>query len=283
MKDQRLGEFQVVLAAVCWSFAGVFCKYIPWSAVTIIGFRGLIASIMLGLAKGGFKVNLTKANVLGAFGMAATSVLFLSATKLTTSANAIALQYAMPIFVLLFGFIAFREKPSALEAVATLCVLSGVVLCSWTGLTYGGGRFIGDLMAIISAVTYALVYFSVRLPGANSGEYVYLGALLNAPLLLYAPFDAAFTINLKYAACILAMSACFAGGYFFISRSLRRVSPIKSAILSNLEPILNPLWVYIFIGEDPGIYTIIGAAVVIVSATAYSILSVRKTAKRALT
>ena len=280
MKDQRIGALQVVLAAVCWSFAGVFCKYIPWSAITIIGFRGLMAAVMLGLAKRSFRVKLTKANVLGAFGMAATSMLLLSATKLTTSANAIALQYAMPLFVILFSFIVFREKPTALDAIATVFVLTGVVLCSWTGITSGGGRFTGDMLAIISAVTYALVYFSVKLPGANSSEYVYLGALLNAPLLLYAPFDANFTFNIKYGLCILAMSACFAGGYFFISRSLKRVSPIKSAILSNFEPILNPLWVYIFLGEDPGIYTIIGASVVIFTATAYSILSMRKTAKR---
>ena len=49
-----------------------------------------------------------------------------------------------------------------------------------------------------------------------------------------------------------------------------------SAILSNFEPILNPVWVYIFLGEDPGIYTMIGAAVVIISATAYAVLSMKK-------
>ncbi len=276
MKNQKLGALQVILAGVCWSFAGVFCKYIPWSAITIIGFRGLIASLLLGLSKGSFNVKLTKANVLGAFGMAATSVLFLSATKLTTSANAITLQYAMPVFVILFCFLIFREKPTKLEIISTLCVLAGVVLCSWEGLTSGGGKLTGDLLGIASAVTYALVYFSVKLPGADSKEYVYLGALLNIPLMLYAPLDQSFVFNIKYLLCIIAMSAVFAAGYFFISRSFSNVSPITSAILSNFEPILNPVWVYIFLGEDPGIYTIIGAAVVIISATAYAVLSMKK-------
>ena len=61
------------------------------------------------------------------------------------------------------------------------------------------------------------------------------------------------------------------GGYFFISKSMNRVSPVTAALLANLEPILNPLWVFLFVGEVPGPLTVLGAIVVLAAATVYAI------------
>ena len=269
MKDRHIGALEVALAAISWSFAGVFSKSLPWSSITQNGFRTLVAALLLALPRGTVKVNLTKGNVLGALGVALTNVLFLLATKLTTAANAIVLQYAMPAFVILFCWLFYHQRPSRFSLVIAGSIMAGVVLCSWQGLA--GGNPLGDVLAVLAGVAFALVFFCARMPGANSHEYSYLGMLVCAPLSLYAFFDPAFTLNPVHWLLALGLGTCLAGGYFFISKSMNRVSPVSAALLANLEPILNPVWVFLFVGERPGPLTVLGAAIVLVSATVYAI------------
>lgn len=273
MNKSRLGALQVALAAICWSFAGVLSKSLPWSSFTINGVRSLVAAALLALSRGGVKVKLTRGTLLGAAGTALTGILFMAATKLTTSANAIVLQYAMPVFVILFSWIFFGQKPSAKHLVIAAFIMAGVVLCSWDGLS--GGNALGDGIAILSAVTYALVFFCARLPGADPRDYSYLGMVFCAPFALSACFDPGVSLNPLHWLIALGLGLCLAGGYFFISRSMANVSPISAALLANLEPILNPLWVLIFLGERPGRLTLVGSAIVLVTATAYSLLGMR--------
>lgn len=278
MSKQKIGALEVFLAALCWSFAGVFCKWLPWSSFTIIGMRSITAALVLGLSRKSFKTRLSRGNWLGALGMSATSVLFLSATKLTSSANAIVLQYAAPAVVIALCWIVFGQKPSGRDILVAALVLCGVVLCSWKGLSEGGGRLLGDILGILSALTYSLVFFCAKLKDANALDYNYLGALLCLPFSLYAFFDPNMTMKFTHLLAIAAMGLCLAGGYYFISRSLTRVSPITSALLANLEPVLNPIWVFLFLGEDPGRMSVIGSAVVILTVTVYSLTKDKKQA-----
>lgn len=270
MTKNRLGALEVALAAVSWSFAGVFSKSLPWNALTVNGVRSLIAAGLLALARGTAKVRLTKGTLLGAAGVALTSILYMAATKLTTSANAIVLQYAMPVFVILFSWLFFHQKPAKKHVIIAAFILAGVILCSWDGLR--GGNPLGDGLAILSAVTFALVFFCARLPGADPRDYSYLGMILCAPFALCGLFDGGMSLNPVHWLIALGLGVCLAGGYFFISKSMSNVSPISAALLANLEPILNPVWVFIFVGERPGALTIIGAAIVLVTATVYSLL-----------
>lgn len=270
MKRSRIGALQVALAAISWSFAGVFSKSLPWNSFTINGMRSLIAALLLAIARGGFRVRLTKGTLLGALGVALTSVLYMAATKLTTSANAIVLQYAMPVFVILFSWLFFHQRPSRRHVVIAAFIMLGVVLCSWDGLS--GGNPLGDIIAILSAVTFALVFFCARVPGANPQDYSYLGMILCAPFALNVFFDPGVTANPVHWLIALGLGLCLAGGYYFISRSMNNVAPISAALLANLEPILNPIWVFIFVGERPGPLTILGATIVLVTATVYSLM-----------
>ena len=184
MSKNRLGALQVALAAISWSFAGVFSKSLPWNALTVNGVRSLIAAALLALARGTAKVRMTKGTLLGAAGVALTSILYMAATKLTTSANAIVLQYAMPVFVILFSWIFYGQRPSKKHVIIAAFILAGVVLCSWDGLR--GGNPLGDALAILSAVTFALVFFCGRMPGANPQDYSYLRMIFCAPFALCA-------------------------------------------------------------------------------------------------
>ena len=273
---RKIGALQVLAAATCWSFAGVFTKWLPWNSWTIIGLRALVCTIVLGLSRRSFKVKLSPGNILGALGMAVTGVLFLSATKLTTAANAIVLQYAMPIFVIGLCWIFYHQKPSRIDVLTAVCVLAGVVLCSWEGFTGGGGKLVGDLLAIGSAVSYSLVFFCARLPETSAQDYSFLGGMLSVPFSICAFFDPNMSAQPTHWLAVIAMGLCLAGGYFFISKSLSNVHPVTSALVANLEPVLNPLWVFLFLGENPGVYTIVGMVVVIATVTIYSLKGGRK-------
>ena len=273
MSKSRLGALQVALAAISWSFAGALSKSLPWNSFTSNGVRSLVAAVLLGLARGGWRVKLTKGTLLGAVGTALTGILFMAATKLTTSANAIVLQYAMPAFVILFSWMFYGQKPGARQVVIAAFIMAGVALCSWRGLA--AGNPLGDALALMAAVTFSLVFFCARMPGADPRDYSYLGMVFCAPAALGVFFDPGVTANPVHWLTALALGVCLAGGYFFISKSMRNVSPVSAALLANLEPILNPVWAFLLVGERPGRLTIVGAAIVLVSATVYALMPTR--------
>ena len=132
--------------------------------------------------------------VLGALGVALTSILFIIANKLTTAANAIVLQYAAPIVVILICWIYFHQRPTKLDIVAACVAGAGVVLCFMGGLQ--GGSPVGDALALLSAVSFAVVFFAAQIPNWTRWT-TYLGNLLSALMLLAIPFDKALRWTLR--------------------------------------------------------------------------------------
>ena len=82
---KRLSTGLILLACVSWSFSGLLTRLIPWNALTIAGARALVAAVFLGLARRDFRPANTFGNWLGAFGVMATSVLFIIANKYTSA------------------------------------------------------------------------------------------------------------------------------------------------------------------------------------------------------
>lgn len=272
MKQSHIGAIQVALGALFWSFAGVLGKWLPWNALTINGIRSLVAAILLGVARKSFKVRMTRGTVLGALAVMLTSLLYMAAIKLTTSANAIVLQYAAPAFVILFCWLFYGQRPDWRSVVTAALIMLGVVLCFADRM--GGGRLAGNLLAVLSAITFALVFFCARMPDANPADYSYLGLLMCVPALLFGFFDPAMSANPMEWLVVVALGVCLAAGYYFVSAAMGRVSPISAVLLSNLEPVLNPIWVAVFLpqlGERPGGMALVGSAIVLVTAAVYSL------------
>ena len=272
MRDSRIGAIQVALGATCWSFAGVLGKWLPWNAFTINGLRSLVAVLLLALARRSFRVRLSRGTVLGALGVTLTSMLYMAAIKLTTSANAIVLQYAAPAFVILFCWLFYGQRPSLRSVITAALIMLGVVLCFADRM--GGGHLLGNLLALASAVTFALVFFCARMPDTNPADYSYLGLLLCVPSAVCGFFDPAMSARPSEWLAVLGLGVCLAGGYYFISAAMGRVSPVFTVLLSNLEPVLNPIWVALFLpglGEVPGGMALVGSAIVLVTAAVYSL------------
>ena len=272
MKRNHIGAIQVALGAISWSFAGVLGKWLPWNALTINGVRSLVAAVIMGVARHSFRVRFTRGNVLGALGVMLTSILYMAAMKLTTSANAIVLQYAAPAFVILFCWLFYGQRPSRRDVAAAALIMVGVVLCFADKM--GGGRLPGNILAILSAVTFALVFFCAKMPDSDPAEYSYLGLLLCVPSALFGFFDPGMSAEPTQWLAAIGLGVCLAGGYYFVSAAMGRVSPIFTVLLSNLEPVLNPVWVALFLpelGEVPGGLSLVGSIIVLVTAGVYSL------------
>ena len=272
MKKNHIGAIQVALGAISWSFAGVLGKWLPWNALTINGVRSLVAAVLMGVARHSFRVRFTKGNLLGALGVMLTSILYMAAMKLTTSANAIVLQYAAPAFVILFCWLFYGQRPRLRDVVTAALIMVGVVLCFADKM--GGGRLAGNILAILSAVTFALVFFCARMPDSDPAEYSYLGLLLCVPSSLFGFFDPGMSADPTQWLAAIGLGVCLAGGYYFVSAAMGKVSPIFTVLLSNLEPVLNPVWVALFLpelGEVPGGLSLVGSIIVLVTAGVYSL------------
>ena len=273
MKKSTLGAIQIVLAATCWSVAGVFTKSLPWGGMTVFGLRALFAMLFLLPPRIVNGLHFTKANLLGALGVAGTGILFINATKLTSAANAIVIQYAAPVIVIAINWFMFHQRPTKLRLITAAIIFIGVMLCSM-----GGGEsshLSGDLLAVLSAVTWALVFACSQMNGANASEYTFIGMMMSAPFAAFAFFDPNMTMNTTHWLSIAVMALCLASGYFFLTLGMKNTSAISAALLSNLEPVLNPLWVFLFLGEAPGVWSIVGAFVVIGSTASYAVLENR--------
>ena len=114
MKGQKNGVFLVLAAAVLMSFGGLMIKAIPWNAMAVNSGRNLFAALVtFGYMKAmGMPVRANR-TVLGcAACVAACNVAYTLATRLTTAANAVVLQYTSPVFILLYLWVFFKRSPA---------------------------------------------------------------------------------------------------------------------------------------------------------------------------
>jgi drug/metabolite transporter (DMT)-like permease len=140
-------------ASVLWSSGGLLIKWVAWNPLAISGARSAIATVVLLLALRRIRFSWSFAQVGGAVVYAATVILFVIATKLTTSANAILLQYTAPVYAALFGAWFLGERVSWLDWATIAVVIGGMILFFLDRLTPGG--MLGNMFAITSGVTYA--------------------------------------------------------------------------------------------------------------------------------
>lgn len=265
----------IFLSGFVWSFTGLFSKLVPWGPFTLVGVRSVVAMVLLALIRGSFRVRPNKGMWLGAIGCLLTSLFYMIAIRLTAPANAIVFQYTAPVFVILYTFFVKKQKSLRSELVSAIFVMLGVCLCFASG--FGGGRLTGDLVALLSGVSYAMVFLVARYSGNDPLDNVYLGMVLSCLFMVFVPFDKNFSLTPSHLLIGVCMGLGLGGGYLFFSLGMRRrLSPVAAVIISNVEPVLNPVWVFLLTRENPGALTIIGAAIVLLSATLQPIYEARK-------
>lgn len=280
MRSNVKGSLLVFASALCWSFSGILGKNLSWNGFSKTGVRAIVAVIVYALYRKSFKVRLSKSTWIGALGVSLTSLLYMLALTLTTSANAIVLQYSMPVYVVALNYLLFKTKPTFKQLIVVPLLMLGVALCCLGGSVGGEElrhQMAGNLIALLSGLTFSLVFLAGRMRSADSVEYTYFGNCLSLLLVVSVFFDKnvrfGFSVDImKDWLLILLMGLSLGMGYLLLGIGLKSASPLSAAVLENLEPALNPVWVFLFLGERPGTLGIIGCAIVIVTVTLYSIL-----------
>jgi drug/metabolite transporter (DMT)-like permease len=252
-------------AAILWSFGGLLIKLVDLNPIAIAGIRSLIAAVvvLMVLKRPSFKFTLNK--VAGAISYTSLVILFISSTKATTAANSILLQYTSPIYIAIFGGWLLKEKARVKDWITILFVIVGMILFFMDDL--GGGSLRGNALAVLSGIALAFnTIFMRREKDADPLENVFWGSVLTA--IVAIPFMFQRVPSTQSWLGLLLLGVFQIGlSYILYSRAIKSITALESTFISLVEPLLNPLWVFLTIGELPGKFAIIGGVVVLASVT----------------
>lgn len=271
LSKENRGTLYVFLAALLYSIGGLCIKVIPWNGMSINGGRTAIALVVIGgylwWVKHPLRWNRWVA--LGAVSVFGCNALFSVANKLTTAANTIVLQFTAPIFVMLITLLVFRRRPSRLDVITCAVVFGGVVFFFVDSLEVGGG--LGNLLALLSGLAYAGVFLLNDLPDSDAISSVFWGDVLSAVTGL--PFLLRETDFSSKALISLVVLGVFqvAVAYILLTIGLKTTPPVTASLVSGIEPVLNPILVAVFYGENMGPMAVIGAAIVIGGVVIYNV------------
>jgi drug/metabolite transporter (DMT)-like permease len=255
----------LIVTAILWSSGGLLIKWVSWNPIAIAGARSAIAALFLLVVLRRPHITWSPIQVSGAIAYTVTVISFVVATKLTTAANAILLQYTAPIYIALFGAWFLGERATRLDWIAILVVIGGMVLFFLDDLTIGG--FWGNVCAISSGVTFAGFVLLMRKQKSDSPlESVLLGNILTA--LIGVPFMFRATPSASSWAGLILLGVFQTGlSYALYSMAIKHVAAVEAILIQTVEAVLNPVWVFLLMGETPGPWAFLGGFIVLVSVT----------------
>jgi drug/metabolite transporter (DMT)-like permease len=264
--EQRQAVGQLLLAALFWSLGGLLIKATDWPPLAVAGGRGLIAAAFLALVTRELRFHFGLVPLTAAVAYAACTVLFVAATKLTTAANAILLQYSAPIWIALLGTWFLGERASPADWLTIAVVLAGMALFFAEELAWAG--LVGNLVAVLSGVCFAVMIVALR--GQKDGspvESIILGNLLAGIVGLPSMAAAGMPSSRGLAAIALLGVVQLGCSYWLYARAIRRVPALEAVIITAIEPILNPVWVFLVQGERPSRWAILGGLLIVSAVT----------------
>lgn len=264
MNTALKGVLYVLLAAVLWSTGGLFIKKVPADPLIIAGIRAAIAGLILLPFLRLKEIRFDKYFLGYLLVFSLLMITFVSATKLTSAANAIALQNTAPIYLFIFNIITKKEKPGLRKGAPMAFILMGV--CIFLMEPSQGTSLLGNLLALTSGAAFAATaYFISQIKTSSPMGLVSISNLAAAALILpFAPMGGLLRIDTAGWLSLFYLGA-FQIGLANVSyvMGLRYVEPLRATVLALTEAVLNPIWVFLFIGEAPSRYALIGAVFIL--------------------
>lgn len=280
IKDDRFRSVLfLILAALLWSIGGLLVKSVKLNALAIAGGRSFIAALLMlaVIRKPSLKFNRYKVG--GAFAYVGTVVLLVVSYKLTTAANAILLQYTAPIYVALLGVWFLKERTTILDWISIFLVFGGMILFFIDEVSAGG--MLGNIYAALSGFCFACMVLLLRKQKDESPlESVFWGNVLTA--LLGLPFMFASSIDGSSLIGLLLLGIFQLGiPYILYALALKHVTALEGILIPVLEPILNPVWVCLALGEVPGPWAFVGGFIVLTAIVGRSVIMALKAGTKA--
>lgn len=261
LSDRRKAIVYLIITAILWSTSGVFVKILDWQPVAILAGRSLFAAVVFLIYLRRLPTQFGLWQLLAAGMFILTQFLFITSTKLTTAANSIFLQYTAPIYVVLLGYWFLGEKPSRTDWLSMLVIFTGLTLFFGDKLSPEG--FYGNLLAILSGITSAIMMVSFRAQkNGNPAESNLIAFLVTATFGMPFILKETWTAN---SFLILAFLGIFQIGFAFIffTKGIKHIPALEANLIGTLEPVLNPIWVFLFYGESMGKFALIGGLIVL--------------------
>jgi drug/metabolite transporter (DMT)-like permease len=269
----------VLAAAIIWSTGGLFIKWTSLSGLELSFGRSLLAAITVAVftRREGFGLNLV--TVLASLLYAALLLLFVLATKETTAANAIFLQYTAPLYVLVLEPLLYKEKFRRRDLLTVIACVIGMSLFFVGKLK--PQDVTGNLLALASGLCFAFYFLLLRHHSArkvNRASSVIYGNLL--VVLLCAPAGLAVLPNLTGfdALAVLYLGVVQIGVAYtlFTLGMARGIRSLDAGIVGYIEPVLNPIWVFLVLGERPSKWALIGGAIIISAVVVHTTLKAKE-------
>jgi len=266
--------YYVLIAVFLWSTGGLFIKLTTLDAYQVTFFRSLFAAITVIIItrKDGFKIN--------AFGIFASIIyalllfLFVWATKKTTAANAIFLQYTAPIYILLLGPFIIGEKFHWRDLITVVVVLFGMSLFFVGRLEITDYQ--GNIAALCSGVLFGLYIMLLKHPKAEELSptvTVIYGNLILVAMTASSGIPAIPSlVPLDWFAVIFLGVFQIGISYILYIKGVRGgTRPLDASLIGFVEPLLNPVWVFIFLAERPSQWAMLGGAIIITAIAVHTI------------
>lgn len=276
----------VLIAVFLWSTGGLFIKLTTLDAYQVTFFRSLFAAITVIILtrKDGLRIN--------AFGIFASIVyalllfLFVWATKKTTAANAIFLQYTAPIYILLLGPFIIGEKFHWRDLITVVIVLFGMSLFFVGKLEINDYQ--GNIAALCSGVLLGLYIMLLKHPKAedlNPTITVIYGNLILVVMTASSGIPALPSmLPVDWFAVIFLGVFQIGISYILFIKGVRGgTRPLDASLIGFIEPLLNPVWVLIFLGERPTQWAMLGGAIIITAIAVHTVRQYSGQRARALT
>lgn len=276
-KQKNTAILEMLVCATLWSIAGIFIKLIPWNAFVIAGLRSLFAGlvVLVYMKIRRLRLILNRRTVVAGVCMALLFFCFVGANKLTTAANAIVLQFTAPLFIMVLSVLFLHQKFHRADVLAVIFTMAGISLFFFDQLT--PGHVLGNVVAILSGLFMALMYLNLgSCPETERMSSILIGQTLTflcgVPLLftthlVFSPLPVLYVVILGVVQLGIPYVLC--------ARASEHCPPLACSLLGALEPLLNPIWVFLFDGEAPGVFALAGGAVVIVTVTLWCIFGQR--------
>lgn len=275
MAKEKSAMFQMIICSFLWSIAGIIIKLIDANPFVISGFRSLFSAltvfVFMMIAKTKFVIN--KKAVIMALCMSLVFLLFVSANKLTTAANAIVLQFTAPVFVLIVSSVFLKQKLKKADVIATVITLFGIALFFFDELDRG--HLLGNIIAIAAGFFLGVMFVCASNIDMNEKMTgTLLAHIITASIGIPFMFFTKNTINADAMWLFVLLGVVQLGiPYILLCYASRYISPVASSLLSVIEPLLNPVWVAIFYNEIPGVMAFVGGVVIIVTITIWCVKS----------
>lgn len=273
IKERPKAILYLAITAILWSLGGLLIKSVNSSPLAIAGVRSGISSLIILMAIGKPKFNWSFSQIGAAICYSALVLLFVAANKNTTAANAILIQYTAPIYVALLGAWLLKEKVKLLDWVTIVLAIGGMLLFFLDDISMEG--VFGNILAAASGLAFAMFTIFMRMQKDGSPiESVLLGNILTA--IIGVPFVFGGMPDEKGWLFLVVLGVVQLGlPYILYSKAIKHVTALEATLIPIIEPILNPVWVFLVLGETPGKWAIIGGVIVIVVVTGRCLISVR--------